>query len=76
MNSLNASSASVISHWNVQKHLLQNKIDKKQIRNSEGIEGSNIFNNINKTNFFNEFNANMGRSIDMYKTFINSIIHK
>lgn len=74
MNTLNASSASVISHWNLQKQLLLVKIDKKRRLKSGESAGVNIFENVRKTGFFDNFSANMERSVDKYRAFIRTII--
>ncbi len=74
MNTLNATSASAITHWKYQKQLLLGKIEKQRTQKNGESAGNNIFENVSKIGFFNSFSTNMERMVDKYKSFIRSII--
>jgi hypothetical protein len=75
MNSLNASTASAITHWNIQKNLLLNKIEKKRSESKSEVSNNTSIAMGNKTNFYKHLNTNMDQSVEKLRTFINSIIH-
>jgi hypothetical protein len=75
MNSLNASSANAISHWNLQKQLLLTKIEAKRSQNILG-KPENIFDHLDTDSFYEAFSKNMEKSVNKFLLIINKIFTK